>query len=337
MHVRFWGVRGSYPVPGSRTCRYGGHTACVQVCPDDGTLIIIDAGTGLRQLGQTLVADPDGAAASGRANCHLLISHTHWDHIQGLPFFAPLHVPGNHLQIYGHQRKAHLSEIFNNQTRDPYFPVSMDDVGATVRYSELVEGSGFEIGQCFVRCARLNHPYIAVGYRIETGESSVAYVSDTAPFERIVLGYEFVSKRPDLAEAPNGQEAATLAAMRAGVVELCRNVDIMIYDTMFELSEYQQFPHWGHSAPEHALEIAQEANARCLALYHHHPNRSDDEQDAIVARVGELAKAEAPRLAIVGAKEGMTVDCGDLSMTVDCGDLSACEDDCAPAPEGDAS
>jgi phosphoribosyl 1,2-cyclic phosphodiesterase len=319
MFVRFWGVRGSYPVPGEATCRYGGHTPCVQVCPDDESVVILDAGTGLRRLGKVLVGDavPGSAAVTkggdrratscgrGEGHCHLLISHTHWDHIQGLPFFAPLYVPGNRVTIYGRQREVHLGDIFAGQTQDPYFPVSLQDVGADVGYRELIEGTRFALGDSIeVSCARLNHPYIAVGYRVDADGGSVAYISDTAPFDRIVLGYDFVPSTPDVDKAPPEKDAAVLQAMREGVLELCRDVDLVIFDTMFEMSEYRSYPHWGHSAPEHAVAVAEEAGARALALFHHHPARSDEQLDAIHARV-----AASTSLHVIAAREGLEVDC----------------------------
>ncbi len=325
MFVRFWGVRGSYPVPGSATCRYGGHTPCVQVCPDDDSIVILDAGTGLRRLGKELVGDAlRGAAVSkrgdrratacgrGEGHCHLLVSHTHWDHIQGLPFFAPLYVPGNRVTIYGRQREVHLGDIFAGQTQDPYFPVSLQDVGAAVGYRELIEGTRFRLGESVtVSCARLNHPYIAVGYRVDADGGSLAYISDTAPFDRIVLGCEFVPTSPDLDQAPPEEEVAVLRAMRAGVLELCQGVDLVIFDTMFEMREYHAYPHWGHSAPEHAVAIAEEAGARALALFHHHPDRSDDQQDAILARV-----VASTSLEVIAAREGLEVGCTGAGIEV---------------------
>ncbi|MCK5796103.1 MAG: MBL fold metallo-hydrolase, partial [Deltaproteobacteria bacterium] len=307
-------MRGSYPVPGVGTNRYGGNTACVEVRPADGTVIIIDAGTGIRKLGQALVAPAPGGDVSpfaeGRGHSHLLISHTHWDHIQGLPFFAPLYVPGNVVTIYGRQREVRLGDIFASQTRDPYFPVSLGDVGAEVVYRELIEGTHFFLGESSlgesvsVHCARLNHPYIAVGYRVDADGGSVAYICDTAPFDRIVLGDQFVPQSPDIDEPPGEADAAVLEAMRQGVVELCRDVDLVIYDTMFEMSEYRAFPHWGHSTPDHAVAIAQEAGARAVALFHHHPRRDDEAQDAIVARTAESAE-----ILVLGAKEGLVLEC----------------------------
>lgn len=300
MRVKFWGVRGSYPAPGLKTNRYGGNTCCVQVCPQDGTTLILDAGTGIRRLSKDLGQSNFG---QGKGICNLLISHTHWDHIQGLPFFAPLYVKGNEIVIYARQREVNLRTIFCSQTQEPYFPVSLDDVAANVSYRELVEGSQFEVGCAKVSCARLNHPYISIGYRIEDESGSLAYISDTAPFDHIVLGYDYIASRPDLEKSPKPSDNAILEAMRLGVLDLCRNADLVIYDTMFEMDEYLAYPHWGHSSPSYAVEIAQEAGAACLALFHHHPLRTDDQIDEILKTTQNNAN-----ISVIAATEGMELD-----------------------------
>ena len=303
MRVKFWGVRGSYPVAGHHTVRYGGNTSCVQLCPDDGTVIIIDGGTGIRRLGQELVRAP---LANGDRRCHILIGHTHWDHIQGLPFFAPLYLPDIEVVYYAQQRDVHLGKLFRSQTADPYFPVGLDDVAADVTFRELVEASHFSVGGAEVRCARLNHPHFALGYRVEADGHSVAYVCDTAPFDRMVLGTDFIGERPSGDSALSALDALKLEAMRKGVIELCQDADLVIYDTMFEMNEYKAFPHWGHSTPTHAVEIAEAANAKQLALYHYHPQRSDAEQDRVLEATRRFAT-----LPVISAKESMEVDLAD--------------------------
>jgi len=300
MRIRFWGVRGSFPVPGPTTNRYGGNTSCVQVCPDDGTILIIDAGTGIRKLGQELMAGPCGR---GQGTVHLLISHTHWDHIQGIPFFAPLYVKGNRINIYARQRDVHLKTVFASQNEDPYFPVNLDEVAAEVSYTALYEGQAFTAGGARVRCARLNHPFIAIGYRVDADGGSLAYISDTAPFERILFGHEFMATRPDLDAPTPAGDAEKLRAMRQDVVELCRDADLVIFDTMFRMPEYLARPHWGHSSPEHALELAAEAGARCLALFHHAPDRGDDEVDSDL----EAARAAPGACQVLAAREGLVL------------------------------
>ncbi len=295
MKVRFWGVRGSYPVPGQTTNRYGGNTSCVQVIPDDGTIIIVDAGTGIRRLGKALMSGPCG---EGQGTVHLLVSHTHWDHIQGLPFFAPLYEPGNQLFVYGRQREVHLEDIFRTQTEAPYFTVHLDEVAAAVSYIELIEGACFELGGARVRCARLNHPNIAVGYRVEADGATVAYVTDTAPFDRILFQHEFIATEPQ--SPPSREEADYLRELRAGVVDLCRDADLVLFDTMFTAEEYASRPHWGHSTAEHAIDIAVDAGARRLALYHYSPTMTDAQVDEHLARL----QRDAPDIELLASAEG---------------------------------
>jgi len=308
MRVRFWGVRGSLPVPGRKTERYGGNTSCVEVTSLAGTRIIIDAGTGIRRLGQELMRQE---FESGRGTAHLLISHTHWDHIQGLPFFAPLYQAGNHLYVYARRRDdLHLRAVFASQTGAPYFPTSIEEAKADISFRELADSAEFEIGDVTVACARLNHPYVATAYRLSVDGASIAYVSDTAPFSDILFENQFIPRPPlgrvQLAEG----DRVKLRDMRDGVIRLCEGADLVIYDTMFTAEDYEKFPHYGHSRPRDALDVCRMAGARRLVLFHHAPERSDSEVDAIL----DATRAEAQRsklsFALDAAFEGLDLELG---------------------------
>jgi phosphoribosyl 1,2-cyclic phosphodiesterase len=307
MKVKFWGVRGSLPVPGRKTERYGGNTSCVEVRSDSGTRVVVDAGTGIRKLGKELVADTD----SGKSEVHLLISHTHWDHIQGLPFFSPLYQKGNRLCVYARKRDdLHLRAVFASQTDDPYFPIPFEEAKADVAFRELSDSATFEISDVEVACARLNHPYVATAYRLTVDGASVVYVSDTAPFSDILFEDQFVAQPPGPgAELPIA-DRQKLARMREGIVRLCEGADLVVYDTMFTPEDYKRIPHFGHSRPSDALQICQEAGARQLALFHHAPERSDAEVDAILADTKAMAKREGIGLDIVAAYEGLELSLG---------------------------
>jgi phosphoribosyl 1,2-cyclic phosphodiesterase len=254
-----------------------------------------------------------GPCGRGEGIVHLLISHTHWDHIQGIPFFAPLYVKGNRIQIYARQRDVHLRTIFSSQTEDPYFPVRLEEVAATVSYTELMEGEAFRIDNVAVRCARLNHPFIAIGYRLDGSDgSSVAYVSDTAPFDRILFGHQFIGGGPDLDAPLSPQDQAKLQSIRQGVVDLCRGCDMVIYDTMFRMEEYLGRPHWGHSCPEHALELVEEAGAKALILFHHAPDRSDDDVERDLEQIDKCT-----RIQVLAAAEGTTLEAKDGVRRID--------------------
>jgi phosphoribosyl 1,2-cyclic phosphodiesterase len=305
MKVRFWGVRGSFPVPGPDTNRYGGNTSCVAVRVEDGgPYIIIDAGTGIRKLGKEMMTGEFGA---GQGTAHILVSHTHWDHIQGLPFFAPVYQKGNKFFVYARQRDdTHLRAVFASQTDSPYFPVPFENVQADVAFRELVEGARFEIGPVKVSCTRLNHPWIAIAYRLEHEGRAVCYVTDTAPFKDILIEQEYIRQPPQPGEPLKPEDAAKLAAMRDGVVKLCEGADLVIYDTQFTPEEYRLRPHWGHSCPEDAIEIARAAGAKSLCLFHHDPLRTDDQIDAMLAQHQRTTRG----LDLLAASEGLEITLG---------------------------
>jgi phosphoribosyl 1,2-cyclic phosphodiesterase len=314
MKVRFWGVRGSIPVPGRSTSRYGGNTSCVEIRParrgDDAgdAPIIIDAGTGLRRLGKSLMEDSFG---DGRGRASVLISHTHWDHVQGLPFFSPLYRAGNQIEIFARKRDMHLEAVFSQQHGAPYFPVPLSAMQADMHFHAIIEGHELRLGRARVTSTRLNHPWTALAYRIELDGAVVVYCADTAPFSDLLLGEEFVTRPPSLDQPLPPDIAAELARMRAGVVALARDADLLIYDTQFTREEYLLRPHWGHSHPDDAIAIAREARVRRLCLFHHAPLRSDDDNDAILARTrGAVAAADA-RFEVLSAYEGLELVLGE--------------------------
>src|SRR5271167_1228824 len=182
MRLQFWGTRGSLAKPGLTTVRYGGNTSCVEIRSSRGTLIIADCGTGANALGQSLLAaNPKGVRG------HILISHTHWDHIQGLPFFAPLFVPGNEWDVYGPVGlDQSMREALSGQMQYTYFPVTMEQFGATVRYHDLVEGD-FRIDDIGITTHYLNHPALTLGYRLEADGVTVVYSCDHEPHSRALV------------------------------------------------------------------------------------------------------------------------------------------------------
>jgi len=303
MRVRFWGVRGSLPVPGARTERYGGNTSCVEVTSAAGTRIIIDGGTGIRRLGKELMRTE---FESGKGKAHILVSHTHWDHIQGLPFFSPFYREGNRLYVYARQRDdQNLRSVFASQADAPFFPVPVDRTRANVAFRELNDGAQFEIEDIRVSSARLNHPHIATAYAMEADGARVAYIADTAPFCDILFGQEFVSGPASQYTRLSRTDKTKLKAMAADVVRLCEGADLVIYDTMYTADEYRQFPHFGHSRPSDAIDVCSTAGSKTLALFHHAPDRSDSEVDAMLEGARAQAKAESKNIEIVAAFEGL--------------------------------
>ena len=308
MRVRFWGVRGSIPVPGRITSRYGGNTSCVEVRPRGAPPIIIDAGTGLRRLGKSLMEEAFG---DGRGTASILISHTHWDHVQGLPFFSPLYRAGNRIQIFARQRDTRLEAVFSQQHGAPYFPVPLSAMQADMSFHALTEGAGFALGRARITSTRLNHPWTALAYRIDVDGAAVVYCSDTAPFTDLLLGREFVVDPPALDRQLPPDVAAELGRMRAAVIALAAGADLLIYDTQFTRDEYLQRPHWGHSHPDDALAVARDAGVRRLCLFHHAPLRSDDANDAILATYRGVAASAGDRFEVLSAYEGLELTLGE--------------------------
>jgi phosphoribosyl 1,2-cyclic phosphodiesterase/CheY-like chemotaxis protein len=285
MYVRFWGTRGSIPKSGPHLLRYGGSTACVEVGTDAGTLIVIDCGTGAHGLGQELVASP-GRSRSG----HLLISHTHWDHIQGLPFFAPLFSPGNHWDIYAPRGvRQSLQETLAGQMQSLYFPVTLEELGAEIHYHELVEGS-LQIGDVRVCTRYLNHPALTLGYRLQADDATLVYASDHEPHMRALA---------------TGRGRVTGEDRQHA--EFLRGADLVIHDGQYTPEEYRQRIGWGHSTGEYAARMCQLAGVRALALTHHDPERQDSEVDWIVQQVVAGLDPARP-LQVFAAAEGQVLN-----------------------------
>jgi phosphoribosyl 1,2-cyclic phosphodiesterase len=301
MDITFWGVRGSYPVPGAATVRYGGQTSCVEVRSTSGDTLIVDAGTGMRALGGKLAREAQGVPR----HHHVLLSHVHWDHIQGLPFFEPAYVPGTTISIYALVTAAdELQQVIGGITRQEFFPMSLQTIPAQFEFHQVEPGNDFSIGAFRVMPIALNHPFGSVGYRIDRDGSSCAYVADTAPFLEVLHKQHFLSGPEPLTE----DDKLALAAMRDALVRRLVGVDTVVYDTHFLPEEYARFPHYGHSTPDHAIEICGEAHVRRLVLYHHAPSHGDDQMDQVAATYA--AKGKAAGIEVVTSFEGMTLAIG---------------------------
>jgi len=301
MEITFWGVRGSYPVPGPATVRYGGQTSCVEVRTKGGQGVIIDAGTGLRALGQKLSRE----RLSGSRRYSILLSHVHWDHIQGLPFFEPAYVPDTVIDVYALLTAAdELQQVIGGITRHEFFPIPLEAVPADFQFHEVEPGVPIALDGLHVMPMALNHPFGAVGYRIDADGTSVAYVSDTAPFTEVLHKQHFL---PGL-EPLTDDDRAALEHMRAELVAALRGCDTVIYDTHYVPDEYARFPHYGHSTPDHAIELLAGNDVRRLILYHHAPSHDDDQMDRIAADY--KARGAEVGLDVLTACEGMVLTVG---------------------------
>jgi len=293
MKVRFWGVRGSIPTPGPDTVRYGGNTPCVEVRLG-GEIIILDAGTGLRKLGAHLEKEfgPHSPPLT------LLITHTHWDHIQGLPFFQPAYRAGNHLRILGYEGATRrLREALSDQMQPAFFPVAFEELPACVSVEEL-EDTEFPIGSITVKSCFVSHPALCASYRLEGGGKSLVYMTDSEPRHDPGPGASTQGARPSVNFARH--EAARLAAF-------LHRADVVIMDAQYDAEEYASRRGWGHACVDDAVELAVSAGAKRLFLFHHDPEHNDDTIARMAAHGQQLARSVNADLSVEAAREGLLV------------------------------
>lgn len=292
MRVRFWGTRGSVPTPGPSTVRFGGNTACIEMRTDRGTFFIFDSGTGIRELGLELTRRGESV------NAHLLLGHTHWDHISGFPFFTPAFVPGNHLTIYGaRDLDRSLRDVLAGQMHYTYFPVPLGDLRADIEFYELEEGE-IQIEETRVRSHYLNHTAVCMGYRIEADGVSVAYITDHEPYA--------VPTRVVDPDADPGRSPFVHGGDRR-LVEFVRGVDLLIQDTQYTPEEYNQRRGWGHGSTEYVTDIAVAAGVRQTAMFHHEPTHSDADIEHMVDAARARARSLGSPVEIFAAAEGQEV------------------------------
>jgi phosphoribosyl 1,2-cyclic phosphodiesterase/CheY-like chemotaxis protein len=294
--IKFWGVRGSIPVPGPSTIRYGGNTTCVEV-RTNGDIIVLDAGSGIRELGLSLEEE----FGSAPINLTLLLTHTHWDHIQGLPFFLPAYKAKNTIRVLGYEgARAGLATILAAQMEVPFFPVSWSDLPGTIKIQELKKME-FSIGKVRVRSRFLNHPGVCAGYRLFTKEGSIAFLPDNEPFEPLKL-------RLAARDGTHPHRARAQAVVeRSKLVEFLKDTDVLILDTQYTDEKYQDHIGWGHGALSRVVSLALEARAKKLFLFHHDPAHDDHQIDEMLERARLLVIESGRPLEVEAAREGAEI------------------------------
>ena len=274
MELTFYGVRGSCPCPSETNRRYGGNTACVALTDGLHPPIIFDLGTGLRAFGETQPLDGSFVGAA-------LVTHIHWDHVQGLPFFPPADRHGAQFDIYGPQQdEGTLAELFDGFMRPPYFPVTCAELRGDIRFHEVLKDE-FALGPAKVIARPVPHNGPTVGYRVVWDGRVVTYISDH-------------------------QAPLTLDTVADSVLELAQGADVLIHDAQYTRSEFEEKSHWGHCTIDYAVTVAREAGVRKLVLFHHDPSHGDDRMDDLL---NDAVTLGAPHgLEVVAAFEGLRLD-----------------------------
>ncbi|MGB3209213.1 MAG: MBL fold metallo-hydrolase [Desulforhopalus sp.] len=304
MKVRFWGVRGSIPSPGATTQKYGGNTACTELrVGPDNRIIIIDAGSGIRSLGNAIMAND---LPRGPIRADIFLSHTHWDHIMGYPFFTPIYIPGTKLKVHGPMsfEDDPLREVVGGQMKYRYFPINFGELASDIEYVRLKEDPDIDLGGGLRLSTKLlNHPISALGYRFEYEGRTFCTCYDTEPFRNLFIT-DPDDPAYDEAMAFEGEEVA--AEQNLAVEQFFSGADLLIYDSQYTDAEYTSRINWGHTTMEYAIAAANRAGVKRLAMFHHDPDRSDDTLDElakIYCEPGKYGETE-----VFFAREGMEIE-----------------------------
>ncbi|HEX2718921.1 MAG TPA: MBL fold metallo-hydrolase [Gemmatimonadaceae bacterium] len=286
LRVQFWGTRGSIPSPGPKTVRYGGNTPCVELRTDEGWLIVLDAGTGIRELGRSLIERANGAPIHG----DIFLTHAHWDHIQGLPFFGPIFQRGNRFTIWGSKSlQTSIDRVVRDQMSPVVFPVTFEQLDAVIDFRELgageTAGTGYSVSAFPVR-----HPGGALGYRFDVrndGGGALVYISDN----ELNPGASY--------DSPKG--------WRSRLVKFIEGATVLVHDSMYTREEYDHHRGWGHSTYDDAVDLALDAGVERLVLFHHKPERTDEDVDRRIEECRAIVTRRKGKLEIVAAAEGLTL------------------------------
>jgi len=281
MKVKFWGTRGSIPVPGKDTTVYGGNTTCVEISLESGRRVIIDCGTGIRALGERLSVEGE------KVDIHLLITHIHWDHVVGFPFFAPIYNPATRISVDGFPTCMRGLKIpFDNRMGDGFFPVKFDDLKAEIRYIDTLNRGPLQIDSTVIDSTPLQHPQGGFGFRFRERKKTIVFLTDNELTKETWAGKHLED-----------------------YIQFCKDADILIHDAQYSPDEINERRGWGHSDYVSTLNLALEAHVKRLILFHHDPSRKDPEVSSIKAHCEELARKNDADIIIDAAREESELAC----------------------------
>lgn len=276
MKLRFWGTRGSIAAPGKDTVRYGGNTCCVEITTEMGKKIVIDAGTGIRPLGEYMLEQ------GTEIDIHLLMTHKHWDHIQGFPFFDPAYIPTTKISVDGAPGcMKGLSAIFDSKMGDGFFPIKFEDLSAKIKHVDRIRKGPVEIGGVRIDTIPLHHPQGSFGFRFRENNRTLVFITDNELTEKAWAG-----TRP------------------SDIIRFCKDVDLLVHDAQFTPEEIDRYTNWGHSDWASTMDVALKANVKELILFHHNPSRKDDDIAVIESQCRDLALKNKSDMIVNAAREG---------------------------------
>jgi len=291
-YIKFWGVRGSIPTPGPSTSRYGGNTPCVELNYSGDKFFILDAGSGIRELGQHLLK------LGKPVQSHIFISHMHWDHIQGIPFFVPAYIPGNHFIFHGAQEAdLTLEDILAEQMNPVNFPVQIDEMSSKFEFEPMYEGN-YTFDGIKVESMYLNHPGYALGYKFYISGKSIIYISDNEPYP----AHPKVSLDTD-----NPDEIVFVEDSNQRLINFAKDVDFFIHDAQYTPEEYKTKLQWGHSPYDYTVKVALAAKVKNLILFHHDPLHDDAFIDEMIDSAKKISWQEGSSMRVLGAQEGLQI------------------------------